>query len=294
MNRIPRDVRKKLESSAAEIDPAFKAALKQQLFLKEGTTMAKKSSPIAGAVRYLRATPALAVFAAIVLVGTTSAFVATNRAEIAHKEEIEVPANLDDLLPLNQIRDIALADAGDNTITGIELEKEDQGLVYKVKFSDGSIRFYDAVSGEAVDVKSGDDDSVPASGFTGGLSIAEARQIASDQRPGATITKIELENEHGVVVYSVRFSDGGRVDVNAKTGDVLRVRNATQTTTSSSRDSDDDHNDDRTSSRSGSSNSGSGSSHDDDDDRSGSNSGSGSSHGGDDKDEDHSGSGKDD
>lgn len=288
MNRIPRDVRKKLQSSAAQIDPDFKAALKSQLFHKEDT-MAKKQSSTRAFLRYVRTTPALAVLAAIVIVGTTSALVATNRANVARDQEIEVPANLDDLLPLDQLRDIALADSDGASITGIELEKEDEGLLYKVKFSDGSIRFYDAKTGESVTQKSeDDDDDVPAGSFVGGISLAEARQIASDERPGKTITKIELENEEGVVVYSVRFSDGGRVDVSAETGNVLRVRGASNSGSGSTRSSSDDDGDDD---RSGSS---SGSSSDDykDDDRSGSNSGSSSSD--DDKDDDNSGSGKDD
>lgn len=284
MNRIPRDVRKKLQSSAAQIDPEFKAELKTQLFHKEDT-MAKKQSPVNNFVRFVRTTPALAVLAAIVIVGTTSALVATNRANVARDQEIEVPANLDDLL-----RTIAEADSGGASITGIELEKEDEGLLYKVKFSDGSIRYYDAKTGDAVNPKSeNDDDEVPASSFSGGNSLAEARQIAAHERPGKTITKIELENEEGVVVYSVRFSDGGRVDVSAETGNVLRVRGASNSGSGSSRSSDDDdHDDDRSGSNSGSSHD-----DDDDDDRSVSNSGSGSSRD-DDKDDDHSGSGKDD
>ncbi|HRF28031.1 MAG TPA: PepSY domain-containing protein [Candidatus Saccharibacteria bacterium] len=281
MNKIPRDVRKKLDSSYASIDPTFKANLKNQLF-KENS-MAKKQSSLKSLATYLRSTPALAVFAAIVLVGTTSALVATDRANVANREKVEVPAQLDNVLSLDDIRAIATKDAGDASVTGIELEKEDSGLVYKVKFSDGSVRLYDAKTGEAINPANGDE--LPANGLQGAISLSEARQIAQNQRPGATITKIELENEHGVVVYSVRFSDGGRVDVNAQTGDVVRVRGASNSGSSSS---DDDSDDDRSGSNSGSG------SDDSDDDRSGSNSGSGS-HGGDDdsEDDDNSGSGKD-
>lgn len=288
MNRIPRDVRIKLQSSSAEIDPQFKADLKQQLFQKEGT-MAKQQSKTKVFLKYIRSAPALAVFAAIVLVGTTSAFVATNQANTAFKEEIEVPAELDGVLALEDIRAIAVKDGGDASITGIELEKEDEGLVYKVKFSDGTVRLYNAETGEAIvknsDDDQGEDDDVSRSDIKNAISFAQARSIAANARPGATITKIELENEHGVVVYSVRFSDGGRVDVSAETGNILRVRGASNSGSGSSRDdSDDDHDDDRSGSNSGSSHD-----DDDDDDRSGSNSGSGSS-----DDDDDSGSGKDD
>lgn len=290
MSRIPRDLTSKLDSSAAEIDPQFKASLKSNLF-KENY-MATKQSPVKQFLHFIATTPALAVLIAIVLVGTTSALVATNRAEVAHKNEIEVPENLDGLLPLNDIKAIASKDAGDTTIVGVELEKEDSGLVYKVKFSDGSFRLYDAKTGEAV--ASNDDEEsgeVPASGFNSGIGLAKAREIAAGQRPGATITKIELENEHGTVVYSIRFSDGGRVDVNAESGAVLLVRGATQATTRSRSGSDDSTSDD-SHSNSGSGSSSRGSSHDDseDSDHSGSNSGSGSSGSGSGS---NSGSGKD-
>ncbi|MFS8120100.1 MAG: PepSY domain-containing protein, partial [Microcoleus sp.] len=53
------------------------------------------------------------------------------------------------------------------------------------------------------------------------VTEAQARTIAQNQMPGKTITKVERENEEGVTVFSVRFSDGSRVDVNATTGAIV-------------------------------------------------------------------------
>ncbi len=53
----------------------------------------------------------------------------------------------------------------------------------------------------------------------------EARTIAQNQMPGKTILKVEHETEHGVNVFSVRFSGGGRVDVNASDGNIVRTEN---------------------------------------------------------------------
>ncbi|HRJ06750.1 MAG TPA: PepSY domain-containing protein [Candidatus Saccharibacteria bacterium] len=280
MSNIPKDLEKKLSSAAAEIDPQFKQQLKNNLFKEK-----KMSIPtlIRRILRYVRTAPALAVLAALVIVGSTSAFVATNQAHTARDAEIEVPANLDDLLSFDEVRALAIKDMPNGVITGIELEKEDNGMVYKVKFADGTVRIYDAKTGEAV-TKSGSesDDSVPSS-FNAGITAEKARQIALDQRPGKTITKIELETEHGTVVYSVRFSDGGRVDVDASNGAVLRVRGASSSG-SSGRSSDDDSQDD-----SDSDSSSDDENDDSNDDKSGEDSDSDS--GSDDGEDDNSGSG---
>lgn len=215
----------------------------------------------------------LAALAVLIVVGGMSAFVAANKTRLNSEQKTALPTNLADVLPIEDIRAAALKDVPDGTITGVELEQEEGALLYKVRFSDGSFRYYDAKTGVAV-MRSQDeteqDESVPA-GFIAGITVQQARDIALAQRSGS-ITKIELETENGVVVYSVRFSDGGRVDVNATSGAVLRVRSGSQAGTSAE-DSSDDANDDS------SGTSGSGSSSDDtnsDDDEDSDNSGSGS------------------
>ncbi|QQG49655.1 MAG: PepSY domain-containing protein [Candidatus Berkelbacteria bacterium] len=70
--------------------------------------------------------------------------------------------------------------------------------------------------------KSEETDEVPDK-FIGDITIEQARTIAQNRRPGKTIEKIEQEVEEGVGVYSVRFTDSGRVDVNAVTGEIMRV-----------------------------------------------------------------------
>lgn len=277
MSSLPKDLEKKLGPLSAEIDPKFKQQLKQSLFEEKTMTVA---TPFKRFLNYTRSAPALAVFAALVVVGSASGLVATHQANNARQAEIEVPANIDNLLSFEDVRAIANKDTSNGSITGIELEKEDSGMVYKVKFSDGSIRVYNAKTGQAVldSSKSADNNNVPAD-LSGKITATEARSIALKQRSG-TVTKIELEAEEGVLVYSVRFSDGGRVDVNAANGGVVSVRSAstsstngsgtsgpTGSTSSSSTTSDDN---------SGSSNSGSGSSGSSDDTSGGHQSGSGS------------------
>lgn len=266
MSSLPKDLEKKLGPSSAEIDPRFKQKLKQSLFKEKTMPVA---NPFVRFLKYTRSAPALAVFIALVVVGSASGFVATHRANVTRQAEIEVPANIDDLLSFEEVKAIANKDASNSSITGIELEKEDSGMVYKVKFSDGSIRIYDAKTGQAIsdDNKVEDKNKAPVNAANT-ITAAEARSIALKQRSG-TVIKIELETEEGVTVYSVRFSDGGRVDVNAANGGVVRIRSASNSTTASgsstSNSSSSGSSNSTSTDDSGSSNSGSGHSGDSDD-----------------------------
>jgi uncharacterized membrane protein YkoI len=291
MSKIPKDILSRLDNKSSVIDNKFKSNLKAQLFEKE-KTVAKNSSGINKVTSYLKnmkLSTALAALAVVFVVGTVSASVGSNRAKLASEKESGIPSDLEGVLSVNDIRDKALAEVPGGTITGVELENEDGKLVYKVKFSDGSIRLFDAKTGELIVKNSGveTDESVPA-GFVAQIDISRAREIAQAQRPGKTISKVELETENGVVVYSFRFTDDGRVDVNATDGSVVLVRGAERSDDSgqeSDSSSGDDSNDDYKSSSSGSDSDDSiddsnESSSDDSDekeeDSSGSNSGSGS------------------
>lgn len=93
---------------------------------------------------------------------------------------------------------------------------------------------------------------------TGAISFDEAKIIAMGQFPTKTIIKVETELEHGSVVYSFRFSDGSRVDVNVLDGAITRATDAgavVQAPNNSHDDEDaedqnDDHNRDSDSSTS--------------------------------------------
>lgn len=75
--------------------------------------------------------------------------------------------------------------------------------------------------------EAGDDNSTqnqtPVTGDTSTkIAQDEAQTTAQAVFPNKTVTKVETENEHGATVYSFRFSDGSRVDVDAMTGKVVR------------------------------------------------------------------------
>ncbi|PDW02009.1 PepSY domain-containing protein [Candidatus Viridilinea mediisalina] len=52
----------------------------------------------------------------------------------------------------------------------------------------------------------------------------EAAAIALNYRGGGTVRKVELEEERGLLVYEVKFIDGGEVYVDANTGQVVYAK----------------------------------------------------------------------
>lgn len=140
-----------------------------------------------------------------------------------------MPDNLSGLKTIDEILGLAAAEIGARQILAIELQLEDTGLVYSVKLADGSSLAFDARTGGKVqaddhtDPEKDEDKALPAA-FRPAVTLESALQSAKEKRPGKTVSKIELEVEDGVVVFSVRFSDRGRVDVDATSGAVLRVR----------------------------------------------------------------------
>lgn len=87
---------------------------------------------------------------------------------------------------------------------------------------------------DQVDNDNDDNDQTPPANPTTGLTLAQAEAIAQNQLPNKTIARAELENEEGIQVFSVRFSDGSRVDVDASTGAIVRTQNQSQTQTNNS------------------------------------------------------------
>ena len=214
------------------IDSKFKNKLKVKLFERENIIMAKMPIQLNTKQLFNQRTFRFAGVAALLLFSTTAIYAANSRSQSMERQSIiedvvELPQNLDGLKTLDEMRTLAQKDAPEGaSIIKVEVENEHGTVLYKVKFSDGSYRLYDAITGLSyVDSSSGleSDESVPA-GFVAGITIQQARDIAASQRPGKVITKIELEVEEGKVVYSVRFSDSGRVDIDATNGDVVRVK----------------------------------------------------------------------
>ena len=176
--------------------------------------------------------PVLLGILALVIVGASGFYVYqknnTKKGSVASVNETQEIAKLDPLptdlsavKPVDEIKSAVILPDG-VTIVGVELELENAQLVYKVKLSDNSVLLFDATTGLKIDkvaeVENETEDGDVPKDSTTAVSIDQARKIASDSMPGKTIRKIKLEAEHGAIVFSVRFVDGSRVDVDATTG----------------------------------------------------------------------------
>lgn len=152
----------------------------------------------------------------------------SNTQEVGTSEVL--PSNLSDVLEVAKVKELATQSTS-ATVKDLELDNEDGVLVYKVTLSDGSLVVLNAKSGQKLknnEVKVEDDgeaeNALPAN-FTVAVSLGKAREIALTKFPDGTVSKIELDVEDGKVVISVRFADKARVDVDAATGTVVRVKN---------------------------------------------------------------------
>lgn len=154
-----------------------------------------------------------------------------------------VPDTLTDLKEMAVIQESALQDKSGVSVIHVELEqKTDGNLVYKLLLSDGTRLVYDAKTGMKLATETENEkpeETLPAN-FSGGIGFAKALAIAKAEKPSSNVYKIELELEDGVLVYSVRFTDKARVDVDAETGAVVRTK-AAKTVREREDDSKDDN-----------------------------------------------------
>lgn len=176
----------------------------------------------------------LLILVAISLIGGVGYYVysqqqvsqsSTPQASVATVDTL--PDNLDEVLPIEEVQKLAKESNADGVISNIELTTEDGTLVYIVSLTDGSVLGFNALSGVSVvvdDDGENEEDSRFPSTVSAKISLSNAVAIAKKERPGVQVEKVEIEFEDGVLVYSVRFVDDGRVDIDANNGSVIEVR----------------------------------------------------------------------
>lgn len=250
-SRQEKQLEKIFGSQMLNIDGKFKKELKHKLFKEQKMSKAKsqnnnqKLGSFVHNLKQHKLVPLSAALGVALVIGGVSAYAMRDRAQLAREQEVSLPSDLAGVISIEEIKVAALSDVPGGDIIGVELEQEDGVLYYKIKFADGTYRLYDAKSGEVVINKDGveTDESVPAD-FVPGISIERAVEIAKSSRPGVKVEKIELESENGVIVYSVRFVDDSRVDVDATNGSVLRVKTDDQDEREDDKSDDDSKDDD--------------------------------------------------
>ncbi|ABU58670.1 PepSY domain-containing protein [Roseiflexus castenholzii] len=72
------------------------------------------------------------------------------------------------------------------------------------------------------------DESAEAAALASKVAISEQQAVATAlaANPGATMVKVSLDNENGVIVYSVALDNGADVKVDAITGQITSVDQA--------------------------------------------------------------------
>lgn len=169
--------------------------------------------------------PAGAALVLIALVGASTYTYGSSKGEKASLHTVQLPADLSTLKSIEDIRAQATVGLiGDVHVSGVELKQEDGVLVYKVQFSDGTFKLFDAKTGDLIANPALEAESEVPAGFVAGVTIDTAQATAQAVYPDKTIVKIELESEAGKVVYKVVFSDNSRVLVSAVDGSVVSSR----------------------------------------------------------------------
>lgn len=141
----------------------------------------------------------------------------------------EQHASADTIQPIDSILLAAQPALQTATVLGAELETEDGIQLYKLTLSDGRVLRFNALTGASLAATKNElsADIAARTALPKGLvyiSFDAARAIATAKRPSVDIKTVELEIEEGVPVYSAKFVDEGRVDVNAVTGVITRVK----------------------------------------------------------------------
>lgn len=143
-----------------------------------------------------------------------------------------LPDDIVGIKPMNEILASAQAEIGERQVIQIELNQEDTALVFEIALNDGGSLVYDAKTGEKLTInvddveneKDDDGDDPLLAGFKPSVSLQDVLSKAKAEHPSVNARKIELEVEDGVVVFSVRFVDKFRVDIDATDGTVVRIK----------------------------------------------------------------------
>ena len=184
------------------------------------------------------ATVACLLFAAGVTGVPYYGSVGTKAVGVAKKANKSNKANKAKKISADKAKKIALGDAKlaekDVTFVKVELELEDNRLVYDVEFYSGNVEYdydIDAVSGAIVSAdKDIENYVIPAQPSTEAkaseISVEKAKQIALSHAgvSSARFTKAKIDYENGVKVYEIEFKVGNmeyEYDINVLNGAIV-------------------------------------------------------------------------
>lgn len=204
--------------------------------------------------------PIILVVILVALIVGAGLYVKNHQSKSLSSEDITSQSELIDELPANlltieKLKNLADAEKPGSNIASIKLEKDGEVLVYIVRLTDGTKLIYNAqsgvkITGAKVEVDE-DGDDLPVN-FTTTIGLSKAYELALAQNPGGKLKEVELESEHGIVVYKFEFSNGTKIEIGATNGGVVRVKKESNNdkedhkNKGSSRERDGDRDDDGT------------------------------------------------
>ncbi len=115
------------------------------------------------------------------------------------------------------------------TVRFIQLKNDDGRMEYKVRLQKGSYRYtlvYDAKKAKLMEYEQKYTGTTVNSSASKDIGMDRAKQIALKKVPGATVTEIDRDKEHGSVVYEVKLVKGHyeyEIVIDAKSGKILHT-----------------------------------------------------------------------
>lgn len=115
------------------------------------------------------------------------------------------------------------------TVRSIQLKSDDGRMEYKVRLQKGSYRYtliYDAKKAKLMEYEQKYTGSKANTSASKDIGMDQAKQIALKKVPGAAVTEIERDKEHGTVVYEVKLIKGHyeyEIVIDARSGKILHT-----------------------------------------------------------------------
>lgn len=128
-----------------------------------------------------------------------------------------------------KIKKKALKQVKKASVRSIQLENDDGRMEYKVLLQKGSYRYtliYDAKKVKLLEYEQKYTGSKAGASASKEISMNKAKQIALKKVPGATVVKLERDQENGTVVYEVELKKGHyeyEMVIDAKSGKILHT-----------------------------------------------------------------------
>lgn len=169
------------------------------------------------------------IFAATLGVAVAIGLIAVLSVQVAFGNdddgELDEASHLQSEAAISVDEAIAIAEAeASGTVDDVELEQGRNGLFYEIEVGETDI-YVNAEDGSVLSVDEDldddrwDDDDHVGPDVQSEISVEQAIEIAESELDG-TAHDVELEREHGTLVYSVEIGNQ-EVEIDATTGEVL-------------------------------------------------------------------------